>query len=283
MDNKLPYLDTLIVREQNTIYIDWYQKNMASGRLINFFSNHPKYVIMNTAQNFAERVLRISDQKYHKNNINIIEQILQKNSFSPSLTKHIVKNALKTLNKPPTTKSEKIFKSMTYVPKFSERITFSDIYDRQNINIALKTDNTLSKLFSNTKTKIDFLDRTNLIYRIPCKGNESNTCDKMYVGTTRTKLRTRLAAHKSNYNTRKNNVEQKTALAAHCAVTDHSPDIENTVILQQENNNKKRYTIEMLHIINTPTHKRINYKTDTENCAHIYRHIIKKHGQTTNF
>lgn len=280
-ENKLPYLDTLIVRDQNKICINWYQKDTASGRLINFFSNHPKYMIMNTAKNFTERVLRISDEIYHKENMKTITNILQNNSFPLHTIKDIIKNALKNLNRPPEIRPEKLFKSMTFVPKFSERITFSDIYDKQNINIALKTDNTLNLLFSNTKNKIDRLDKTNLVYRIPCNGDGSNTCDKLYVGTTRTKLRSRLAAHKSNYNTRNNYKEQKTALASHCAETGHSPNINNTVILQHENNNKKRYTIEMLHIINTPAHQRINYKTDTENCAHTYRHIIKKHKQST--
>lgn len=172
----------------------------------------------------------------------------------------------------------KTYKSMIYIPGFSERILNSNIYDRDKVNIAFKTENTTKTLFSNTKDKLDNLDKSNLIYQIPCNGDGSNACDKIYVGTTKSKLRTRLAAHKSDYK-RRGTLEQKTALAAHCARHSHSPNIESASILQQESNYKKRYTIEMLHIINTPATKRINYKADTEKCAHIYRHIIEKHRQ----
>lgn len=38
----LPYLDSILIRKGNVIKINWYQKPMASGRLINFYSKHPK-------------------------------------------------------------------------------------------------------------------------------------------------------------------------------------------------------------------------------------------------
>ena len=34
--------------------------------------------------------------------------------------------------------------------------------------------------------------------------------------------------------------------------------------------------LEMLQIIDVPTSKRINYKTDTDNVAQNYRHLIRK-------
>ncbi|XP_075157514.1 uncharacterized protein LOC142230771 [Haematobia irritans] len=55
-DNKLPYLDTIILRHRNGIKINWYQKPTATGRLINFNSKHPRRVIMNTATNFIRRL-----------------------------------------------------------------------------------------------------------------------------------------------------------------------------------------------------------------------------------
>ncbi|XP_037821221.1 uncharacterized protein LOC119610166 [Lucilia sericata] len=56
IDNRLPYLDSIIIRRGNMIKLDWYQKPMASGRLINFYSKHPKRIIMNTATNFITRI-----------------------------------------------------------------------------------------------------------------------------------------------------------------------------------------------------------------------------------
>ena len=80
-DNKLSYLDTVVIREESKIKMDWYQKPTSSGRIINFHSKHPKQIIFNTARNLIKRVLSISDLEYHKNNKNKIRNILKNNAF----------------------------------------------------------------------------------------------------------------------------------------------------------------------------------------------------------
>ena len=95
----------------------------------------------------------------------------------------------------------------------------------------------------------------------------------------KSKLKTRLSGHKSDQKTDKP-LEQKTALAAHCTMTGHKPNFKDVEILTQENNYKRRFTLEMLNIINIPTDVRMNYKTDTDHCALIYRNLVQKHRQT---
>lgn len=107
-------------------------------------------------------------------------------------------------------------------------------------------------------------------------GNETNKCDKMYIGTTKNKLKTRITAHKSDQRIKNSNYLQKTALVAHCCEDMHRPDFERTSIIESENNYKRRYMLEMLHINNVPTDKRMNYRCDTENLAQSFRHLIRK-------
>lgn len=140
----------------------------------------------------------------------------------------------------------------------------------------MKTNNTTRKLFTNTKAKVDKMEKSNLVYEITCNGDDADLCQKVYVGTTKTKLKTRISSHKSDIKNISKSLNQKTALAAHCAITGHQPNLKKVRILTREKNSTKRYMQEMLHIINTPTEKRINYKSDTDNCAHIYRHTINK-------
>ncbi|XP_037826543.1 uncharacterized protein LOC119614495 [Lucilia sericata] len=277
IDNRLPYLDSIIIRRGNMIKLDWYQKPMASGRLINFYSKHPKRIIMNTATNFITRVLDTSNTEFHKNNLSKIKNILLKNDFPYKTINHLIDNVLNKENREKSEPSRKIYQSVEYISGLSERIKHSDIYDKEKYTLAMKTNNTTYKLFNNMKSKLDKLDKSNLVYEIKCNGDETNICQKVYVGTTKTKLRTRLSSHKSDLRTLDKPLNQKTALAAHCAITGHQPDFEKVRILAGENNHTKRYLQEMLHIINTPTEKRINYKTDTDNCAHIYRHTINKY------
>lgn len=170
------------------------------------------------------------------------------------------------------TNAPKFYKSTTYVPGFSEKFGKSNIYNHTTHNLAPRTKYTLKSLHSKTKEKVDTMDKCDVVYKIECKGDESHLCKKVYVGTTKSKLRTRLSAHRSDL---KSNSAHKTALADHCLLNRHSPDFDNAKILQQECNYKRRYTLEMLHIINTPTLTRLNYKTDTDNCAHIYKYLMK--------
>lgn len=274
-EGTLPYLDTLVVKNNNTVKTDWFQKPTASGRLINFHSKHPKKIILNTAKNFIRRVLNISDEVFHGENKRRITKILLTNDFPL----HTINLCLKTYKDNNTTSTDneqardpKIYKAITYVPGFTEKFRKSNIYNNQNFALAPKTNNTLKSFHSKIKEKVDQMDKSDLVYEIKCKGDESHICKKVYVGTTKSKLKTRLSAHRSDL---KSNHDQKTALAAHCLQSGHSPDFENTKILQQEKNYVRRYTLEMLHIINTPTQTRLNYKTDTDNCAHIYKYLTK--------
>ena len=276
-NNQLPYLDSLVIREGTHLKLDWYQKPTASGRLINFTSRHPRRTIINTASNFINRVLDISHPDYHNKNINIIKNILRKNDFPDKTIDNLMARARKEETKKTSDNSEKIYKTMTYTRGFSERLKHSNIYDNTTLELAFKTKNTLNNLFSKLKSKIQDEEKSNVVYRIKCKGDKSNVCQKVYVGTTKTKLKTRISAHKSDQKALYKPIEQKTALAAHCTKTGHTPDFNDIKILTQESNYQKGFTLEMLHIINTPLDTRLNYKTDTDNCAQIYRHTVNKY------
>ena len=126
------------------------------------------------------------------------------------------------------------------------------------------------------KTKIDTMDKSNVIYQIKCSGNNTTACNKVYIGTTKNKLRTRISGHKSDMKLRNQTSAQKTALAMHCAELNHHPDLERVRVLAGENRYGKRMFLQILNIVNITTTKRINYKSDMDNCAQNYRHLIRK-------
>lgn len=275
-NSKLPYLDTLVVRRGEHLAINWYQKPTSSGRIINFHSKHQKRVIINTAKNLIERVLKISDVEFHKSNKERIRSILKDNNFPNHLTNRLIRQfENQRQSNRDTTEEPKIYKSITYIPGISDRLAKSKIFDDKNYRIAHKTCNTIGRIFSKTKDSLDKFDICNIVYKIPCKGNDNEICNRVYVGTTKNKLKTRIAGHKSDQKYRHIST-QKTALTSHCASLNHYPNFQDTLILNKENNYKRRYMLEMLQIINTPALKRINYKTDTDNVAQNYRHLISK-------
>ncbi|XP_017466333.1 PREDICTED: uncharacterized protein LOC108359145 [Rhagoletis zephyria] len=273
-DGKLPYLDSMIIRRGNELKLTWYKKPTSSGRIISFNSKHPKTMIINTAMGCIRRMLRITDDTYHTEIKNEIKILLKNNDFPDNIIKTLLRRyAIE--NNHDKLETTKIFKSVAYVPKLSERLVKSDCYNTEDIKIAHKPTNTLKYMFNKTKTKIPPLEKSNVVYQIPCNGKENEPCDSIYVGTTKGKLKSRLSQHKSDYKYCHQNNNQKTALMAHCTKNSHTPNFDRAIVLQQEQHYSKRFTLEMLHIINTPTNNRMNYKSDVDaNSAHLYRHLL---------
>lgn len=275
-DSKLSYLDTLVIRRGNNLITDWYQKPTASGRIINFYSKHNKRIIINTAKNLIEKVLTISDREFHRKNEEIIKNLLRDNDFPMGLICKLMNQyKFKKKNNTENLNEQKIYKSLVYVPGISECLEKSNIVDTNRYRIAFKSYNTVNKLYNKTKDRIQKLDMSNIVYKIPCSGNDVENCDKVYIGTTKNKLRTRIAGHRSDQKYRNVN-SQKTALSSHCSRFNHYPDFENVSVLNTEHNYRRRYILEMLQIINTPTTNRINFKADIENVAQNYRYLIQK-------
>lgn len=146
----------------------------------------------------------------------------------------------------------------------------SNIIDQNNFRLAHMTSNTVGKLVSNMKGKIEKYDNDNVIYKITYKGSGTENCNKIYVGTTKSKLKTRLSSHKTDIKLRYN--QNKTAVSA----TNHVPDFDSVDIIQKENNYDKRFMLDLLHIVDIPPDKRLNYKTDIDNCSQSYKHLTKK-------
>lgn len=277
-NSKLPFLDTLIIRNGNNLLIDWYQKPTASGRILNYYSGHSRRIIINTAKNLINRVLTISDKVYHRKNIIKIRNILRDNNFPNSLSYGLINQYKDRSNENdrimrPT--EPMIYKSLSYISNFSERIKESKIFNNDKYKITYKAYNTLNSLFSKTKDKTSKWDMSNIVYKIPCKGNDNERCNQVYIGTTKNKLKTRIAGHRSDQKYRDIN-SKKTALSHHCHQFNHYPNFEEASVLNTETNYKRRYILEMLQIINTPITQRINFKADTEHIANNYRNLVIK-------
>lgn len=235
-------------------------------------------MIINTAINMINKVLEISDRQFHKKNKEIIKYLLKDNNFPLQLAQKLIKKYENTKkhNRNNTTTEPKIYKSLIYVPEISEKLEKSKIFDKEKYRVAHKSYSTLKTIFSKTKDKVDKLEMSKLVYSIPCGGNNTENCNRLYVGTTKNKLKTRIAGHRSDQKYR-TNITQKTALTAHCTKYKHFPKFEDTLILNRENNHKRRFMLEMLQIINTSTDKRINFKTDINSIAQQYRYLVNKY------
>lgn len=75
------FLNVTLTRHRNTIWSNWYRKNYASGRLVNFYSSHKYSTTMATATNFIKTVLALSSPHFYESNRIKVIDTLRSNSF----------------------------------------------------------------------------------------------------------------------------------------------------------------------------------------------------------
>lgn len=95
----IEFLDTKVYRIGNRIRTNWYHKPIASNRLLNYFSSHPKTIIFNTAKAFIRRVYTLSHSSFHKENEGIVKTILMKNSFPSATIEELIKQVRHSPNR----------------------------------------------------------------------------------------------------------------------------------------------------------------------------------------
>ncbi|GAB0097133.1 hypothetical protein DMENIID0001_127340 [Sergentomyia squamirostris] len=87
----IPYLDVEIHRDESgALSTVWYSKAIASGRMLNYNSRHPRHMILNVARNFVRRVTELTT----KDNVNIknmITPILQRNDYPPDIIRRLLR------------------------------------------------------------------------------------------------------------------------------------------------------------------------------------------------
>lgn len=280
-NGNLPYLDIRIVINNGELLTDWYQKETSSGRILNFFSKHPRHQVINTAKNFVRRVLGISSPRYHYKNKHIITKALKENNFPKKIISKLIteyynnSGRQKNDNKENRNTEPTKYMSATYIPHLSENIRGQILEDQSKTDMAFKTGKTVGRLFSKLKdsTKKDLY--TDIVYKIPCGGKKDEVCGMSYIGTTKQFLKNRISNHKSDI---KCDNANKTALAQHVIELRHEPDFQKTAILSTEKNMNKRLILEALHI--QTTDNTINRKTDVENLSDLYSSLLNSFEKT---
>lgn len=277
-DNKLPFLDICIHRQNSTIFFDWYTKPMSSGRIINYLSAQPKQTKVNTAFGLISKVLDIADPRFKNKNIHKLTKNLQQNGYPLILINSLINKKInqKNLNNTRTAtnnNAEKQYFGTTFVNHLTDNKSLKLLIPNNNMVFSHKSNTTLKAIFTNTKDKIDKKQQCNVVYEIPCKGVGNNKCDKVYIGTTKRTLGVRLTEHEMDIKKKKG----MTGISQHALDTEHTPDFDNTKILDIENKHKKRMTLESLRI-RQKANKTINSKEDIDKISANYNLIIDSLG-----
>jgi len=234
---------------------------------------------LNVARSFIKRVLMLSDDMYKDNNLLRIELILKKNNYPIRVIKKLTREELYKIDNlqiQPVNEvqdslidpNNTINTTITYIPTLSNKIQ-SILKSIGITRVSFKVNNKLQHKFTQLKDKIPWEQRTNIVYSIPC------SCELKYVGQTSNSLKTRIQKHKSDLRLNKTD----TALSQHIYYNKHTPDFNNTKILQHETIYKKRLFLECLNIINDSNN--MNFRTDIENISSTYKFVLHAFNKYT--
>ncbi|XP_037045731.1 uncharacterized protein LOC119081096 [Bradysia coprophila] len=196
-NQSINFLDLTIIRRHGSIITNWYSKAIASNRILNFYSAHPRNTVLNTAKSFARKVFEYSHTEFHTENLTKINNILQKNNFPVNEIHKLIKMASKPMIHKASTSNEKkkTYCSLTYVPKVSESLTRQIKYFLPEVTVANKPEQKLDRYYSKQKDKLDDDQLSGVVYEIDCLD-----CDTKYIGETGQKIGTRKRQHKKFHN-----------------------------------------------------------------------------------
>jgi predicted GIY-YIG superfamily endonuclease len=265
-ESQIAFLDTLLVRESNgKISMNWYHKPTWSGRYLNFDSWLPMSYKVNTIALLTNKILDLSDTKYHKDNFRLLVTTLCENGYPRRLIKDVMyRTRNKTMKKDNTQKDEKKYVSVPYVRNLFEKIRH--MFSKYNIELVGKAGRPLENfLFSRNKDKIPKQQQSNIVYNIECE------CRKVYIGQTSQYFQKRFQQHQRDGANRSESAG-KSALSQHLNRTDHRIDFAKTAVLRQEQNRMKRDILEMIEI--KKTKGALNLKTDTCLLPQAYDHLL---------
>ena len=219
IDNKLPFLDTCVVKNLTNYSTKLYHKPTFTGVYLNWTSLTSRKYKIGLINCLCDRIWKItSDEKQRMIEIEEIKQILIKNDYPPNIIQLGVDKFIKRKRKPdppeppningPTNKEEKetpktskLFFSLPYVSKKAEsfairlKSSVEKVYPHLDFNVAFKTPGDIGKLFP-FKDKIKAKEMQSLvIYKIKCE-----TCDATYIGKTKRHFKTRMSEHNNPKN-----------------------------------------------------------------------------------
>ena len=201
-DNKISFLDTLIIRHGKNLKIDVFRKPTHTDRYLDFNSHHDIKHKISAARTLIHRALTLpSTHASKQDELNHITTTLKCNGYPDKIIKQILRDStLNTIMPSPEELVGQFFKRFDDIDKPSGYVTLpyiSGITDalrrilqKQNIRVATKPLKTLQRMFPSPKHQIPPEQRTNVVYNIPC-----SDCPWSYVGETGRSFETRKKEH----------------------------------------------------------------------------------------
>jgi GIY-YIG catalytic domain. len=263
----LAYLDTLLLRHDTNIITKWYSKPFANQRILSYHSAHSIKHKIAVLHGLKHRMLGLTHQMHKDEIMSVFKRVTVASGYPLKLINRILySGAANQIDTSITNSTGKNYYKFPYINIFSKLI--ANLFKHSSVRLSLTPVVKLQSLYSDVKHKFENSDRSNVIYEIPC-----TQCDKVYIGTTKNKLRVRLQQHARDCSVKNYIKTNKTALATHFFDMGHKFDFSGAKILDIEQNYYKRMLSESL-FINKNAGRVVNFRSDISSLNSIYRYTF---------
>ena len=183
-DNELPFLDTLVVRNDNGFKFKIFRKKTNNYMIINAHSHHEHSVKLSALRAMFLRALKICSPQFLPDEINTIYEIGKKNGFDMFDLDLSLKNAKVTIERvtPKEPFENKKMICIPYHPSFSQVIHPLKML---GFHLTFSYPNTIGKLIIRNSP----FKTSGSVYHLPC------TCGEFYIGQTCKPLEKRISQH----------------------------------------------------------------------------------------
>lgn len=268
-NNCINFLDLTIIKNNNKLITNWFQKSISSNRLINYFSFHPIQQKRNAIFNLYDRAILLSHDSFHNDNIKKVVKILLNNNYPLEFIQKNLKTRYNVLKQRESGNKQNNNSASIYgqlpkvcIPFNDSYFQLSNILKKFNLLTIPKVNKVLSSVIRLGKDSTNLWDMNGIVYKFNC-----NDCSATYIGESKRTLKTRISEHK-------NRKKVETVVNRHQIVHNHSFNFENVKVIDREPNYKKRKISEMLHIkCNDFT---INMKEDIQFLSNTYFPLLSK-------
>jgi hypothetical protein len=230
-DRKLNFLDILVTRSPSGILDTCvYRKDTYTDKILDFNSLHPLVHKRSCVRTLYDRVeTHCSTISAKKAERIYLRDLFERNGYPRSFINACNRSRRRNNTSEPINR----WISLPYIKNISEAA--GRILKPFGLNVAHKPSRTIGLTLSNIKDEIQPLDRSGVIYSIPCVN-----CDKSYVGETGKKLNSRLHEHFLAVR----RADEKSQIWNHCSQYGHEFIFKNAKILLNSNFKKERLILE---------------------------------------
>lgn len=241
--DRLPFLDVLVIRNNNNLEIDIFRKDTNVNKFITADSNHSFQQKMASFNFLIHRLLSfpLTKDRYQKE-LSLIKDIARYNGYSSEIVASIIrKHKLK----------KQIHDSTCLLPQRNQGVKFATlpfhsacknlnrIFKEKELQVAFKSSTSLKNVLGNTKDKIESNQKSG-IYEINCKN-----CNQKYVGQTKRSISTRYKEHIAHF---RFNRPEKSSVARHIWDTGHGMPADSIRLIKTVNNYRELDSFESIYM-----------------------------------